>query len=303
MSSREAVDPRRADSLVADLFADSVVPTLIEYIKIPNKSPAFDPDWERNGHMSKAMDLIVAWCRAQPIDGMRIDVIRLPGRTPLLFIEVPGEIDDTVLLYGHMDKQPETTGWADGLGPWQPVMRGDRLYGARRRRRLLYVRRALRRCACSGSARAARARASCDRGVRESGSSDLPHYIEHLAGRIGKPRSSSVSTRAPATANGSGAHVLRGSSTQHMSTCCARRAPGEASGIVPSSFGILRMLLGRWKTSRRGRIRPEWLYPEIPAQRVEADARNGPPAGRRRLGPLLVAAGRAADPTTPSSCC
>src|SRR5262245_61538122 len=128
MSARGAVDSRRADALVGKLFADSVVPTLIEYIKIPNKSPAFDPDWERNGHMDNAMKLIVAWCREHAIEGMRLDVIRLAGRTPLLLIEVPGDVDDTVLLYGHMDKQPEMTGWADGLGPWQPVMRGDRLY-------------------------------------------------------------------------------------------------------------------------------------------------------------------------------
>ncbi len=79
--------------------------------------------------MQRAMDLIVAWCRARRIAGMRLEVVRLPGRTPLLFIEVPGAVDDTVLLYGHMDKQPEMTGWAEGLGPWQPVLRGDRLYG------------------------------------------------------------------------------------------------------------------------------------------------------------------------------
>ena len=129
MAGAPAIDVSRASLLVEQLFASSVVPALTDYIRIPNQSPAFDPDWERAGHMQRAMDLIVAWCHRQALDGMRLEVVKLPGRTPLLFIEVPGAVDDTVLLYGHMDKQPAMTGWSEGLGPWQPVLRGDRLYG------------------------------------------------------------------------------------------------------------------------------------------------------------------------------
>ena len=110
MSTETKIDAEAARALVGKLFAAEVVPALVEYIKIPNKSPSFDPDWEQHGHMARAMDLIVGWCRKQPIAGMQLSVERLPGRTPLLFIEVPGQIDDTVLLYGHMDKQPEMTG-------------------------------------------------------------------------------------------------------------------------------------------------------------------------------------------------
>jgi len=112
---------------------------------------------------------------------MQLEVIRLPGRTPLLFIEVPGRAEGTVLLYGHMDKQPEMTGWSEGLGPWTPVLRGDRSTAVAGRRRLFHVR------------VARRARGLQDQGVpharcvviiegcEESGSFDLPHYIEHLA--------------------------------------------------------------------------------------------------------------------------
>ena len=273
MSSRETVDPRRADSLVAKLFADSVVPTLIEYIKIPNKSPAFDPDWERNGHMNKAMELIVAWCRAQPIDGMSIEVIRLPGRTPLLLIEVPGEVDDTVLLYGHMDKQPETTGWADGLGPWQPVMRGDRLYGRGGADDGYSTFAALAALRVLAEQRVPHARCvvlieACE----ESGSDDLPHYIEHLGDRIGKP------TLVVCLDSGCGDYErlwcttsLRGLINGNLHVDVLREGvhSGEASGIVPSSFRILRMLLSRLEDERTGRILPDWLYPEIPAQRVD----------------------------------
>src|SRR5262245_43935968 len=91
----------------------SIVPRLCDYVRIPNKSPLFDPDWERNGHMERAVQLMAQWCREQEIPGARVDISRIPGRTPLLCIEVPGGTDDCVLLYGHFDKQPEFTGWKD----------------------------------------------------------------------------------------------------------------------------------------------------------------------------------------------
>ena len=94
MAEQRAIDARRAASLVERLFSASIVPALTDYIRIPNQSPAFDADWERAGHMQRAMDLIVAWCRAQAPAGTRLEVVKLPGRTPLLFIEVPGQIDE-----------------------------------------------------------------------------------------------------------------------------------------------------------------------------------------------------------------
>lgn len=117
-----APDHARISRCVAAQWDDEVVPRLIEYIRIPNRSPAFDADWAIHGYMDAAVELMQAWARAQPIAGMAVEVVRLPGRTPLIFIDVPafgsGSRDDCVLLYGHLDKQPETTGWADGLGPW-----------------------------------------------------------------------------------------------------------------------------------------------------------------------------------------
>ena len=100
----------------------SILPSITEYIRIPNKSPAFDPDWVEHGHMDEAVALLEAWARQQlaAFPGATLEVVRLPGRTPLIFMEMPGDGDDTVLLYGHLDKQPEMTGWAEGLGPWQP---------------------------------------------------------------------------------------------------------------------------------------------------------------------------------------
>ncbi|MDQ3580322.1 MAG: peptidase M20, partial [Pseudomonadota bacterium] len=137
----------RAWDYVDGIWDRSILPALIEYIRIPNKSPAFDPEWQAHGYMDEAVARFVAFAETQPIPGLGIEVMRLAGRTPLILIDIPGidipgidlpGIDspglDTrtaapVLLYGHLDKQPEMSGWRAGLGPWLPVMEGDRLYG------------------------------------------------------------------------------------------------------------------------------------------------------------------------------
>ena len=177
------VDGAKLKTFVSRLWDDSVVPSLTEYIRIPNKSPSFDPDWASHGHMDAAVALMEKWARAQlaAIPGATLEVVRLKGRTPVIFIEIPGEGDEPVLLYGHLDKQPEFTGWAEGLGPWTPVMRGERLYG--------------RGGADDGYAMygaLAAILALHDQGVpharcaviieacEESGSYDLPFYVDHL---------------------------------------------------------------------------------------------------------------------------
>jgi acetylornithine deacetylase/succinyl-diaminopimelate desuccinylase-like protein len=273
MNQQRSIDAREAQAFVASSFEKTIVPTLVEYIKIPNKSPHFDPEWERNGHMSRAMDLIVSWCEQHRLDGMQLEVVQLPGRTPLLFIEVPGEIDDTVLLYGHMDKQPEMTGWSEGLGPWEPVLRGDRLYG--------------RGGADDGYATFASLTALKilqDQGIpharcvviiegsEESGSPDLPHYIEHLRDRIGGP------SLVVCLDSGAGNYEqlwcttsLRGmvAGSLHVEVIREGVHSGDASGVVPSSFRILRMLLSRLENESDGTIRPAALNVEIPKQRIE----------------------------------
>ena len=173
---------------ISGTWADDIVPALRRYIEIPNQSPAFDPDWRRAGHMDRAVDLVAEWIRRRDVPGLQLEVVRLDGRTPLLLVEVPGEIDATVLLYGHLDKQPPMDGWSEGLDPWTPVLRDGRLYGrgaaddgyaafasvtaieALRRQGLPHARCVILIEACE-----------------ESGSGDLPAYIEALADRIGSP--------------------------------------------------------------------------------------------------------------------
>jgi len=273
MPKSPSFDAKRASALATQVFESSIVPTLIEYIKIPNKSPGFDPDWERSGHMQRAMDLIVAWCRTRQIAGMRLEVVRLPGRTPLLFIEVPGAVDDTVLLYGHMDKQPEMTGWADGLGPWQPVLRGDRLYGRGGADDGYSTFASLAALEILQDQKIAHARCVVIiEGCEESGSGDLPAYIEHLRDRIGTPSlvvcldsGAADYDRLWCTTS------LRGMVIGNLQVDVLREGvhSGEASGIVPSSFRIARSLLDRLEDAKTGRILPEWLYAPTPRQRVE----------------------------------
>src|SRR5258708_33432345 len=125
------MDQANLKQFVDGRWKDEIVSTLVEYSKIPNKSPAFDPDWAAHGHIEEAVRLFERWARERIalLHGATLEIVRLPGRTPLMLFEVPGEGRDTVLLYGHLDKQPEMVGWADGYGPWSPRIDGDKLYG------------------------------------------------------------------------------------------------------------------------------------------------------------------------------
>ena len=121
------MDQQAMQTFVDEKWNDEIVPELVEYIKIPNKSPHFDLDWEAHGYMENAVQQIFAWCRKQDIPGLQAEVVRLPERTPVIFLEIPGQGEDTILLYGHLDKQPEMTGWSEGLGPWLPVIKNDNI--------------------------------------------------------------------------------------------------------------------------------------------------------------------------------
>ena len=182
------MDTSRAQKMIDEVWNDTIVPELVEYIKIPNKSPHFDADWAGHGYMEDAVKLIAAWCRRQNIRGMTLDVVRLEGRTPLIFMEIEGHNEDTVLLYGHLDKQPEMVGWDEGLGPWKPVIKGDKLYGRGGADDGYAAFSSLTALMALQEQGIAHARCvviieACE----ESGSYDLPHYIDYLRDRLGTP--------------------------------------------------------------------------------------------------------------------
>jgi len=261
---------------VDEYWEQSILPQLIEYIRIPNKSPAFDSDWQSKGHVEQAARLIESWCRAQPIEDLKVDVLRLPGRTPLLYLEAPGEGDDCVLLYGHFDKQPEMTGWREGLGPWEPVLEGDRLYGRGGADDGYAAFASVTAIRVLQEQRVRHARCVVlIEGCEESGSYDLPHYIEHLRDRIGRP------SLVVCLDSGCGNYdqlwcttSLRGmvSGTLRVQILDEGVHSGDASGIVPSSFRIARQLLSRLEDESTGRILPETFQVEIPAARQKQAA-------------------------------
>ncbi|MEO6595044.1 MAG: M20 family metallopeptidase [Planctomycetota bacterium] len=265
------MEPRKISSFVDAVWEQDIVPQLVDYIRIPNKSPAFDKDWQQAGHMQKAVDLIAGWCKAQPIEGLTVEVMQLEGRTPLIYMEIPGEGDDCVLLYGHLDKQPEMTGWFEGLGPWEPVRKGDKLYGRGAADdgyaafASLTAIRALR----EAGGKHARCVVIIE-GCEESGSYDLPYYIDALKKRIGTP------SLVVCLDSGCGNYdqlwcttSLRGlvSGTLRVDVLDEGVHSGDASGIVPSSFRVCRELIGRLEDSATGRILPKQFHVEIPKQR------------------------------------
>jgi len=258
---------------IGKFWDDAIVPALVEYIRIPAKSPHFDARWQENGYIDAAVEHAAAWCRRNELKGMKLEVVRLAGRTPLLFIEVPGERPGTVLLYGHLDKQPEMTGWRDRFGPWTPVLENGKLYGrggADDGYAVFCAFSALRALRESGRAHARMVLLiEC---CEESGSYDLPAYLEQLAPRIGEP--ALVVGLDSGCGNYEqlwGTASLRGIVNGVLTVEVLREGvhSGDASGVVPSSFRIARALLERIEDASSGTIRPSFLQTPIPRERAE----------------------------------
>jgi acetylornithine deacetylase/succinyl-diaminopimelate desuccinylase-like protein len=265
------METKAIQSFVERRWQDSIVGEIERYIAIPNKSPAFDREWASHGHMERAITLLADWCRKQPVKGASVEIVRLPDRTPLLLVEVPGTGADTVLMYGHYDKQPEFTGWAEGLGPWTAVLRDGRLYGRGGADDGYATFSSLTAIGALQAAGAAHARCVLIiEGCEESGSYDLPYYIEHLAGRIGEP--SLVVCLDAECGNYDQLWLttsLRGNLTGTLTVEVLKEGvhSGMASGIAPSCFRILRQLLSRIEDENTGDLAIDALHAPIPADR------------------------------------
>jgi acetylornithine deacetylase/succinyl-diaminopimelate desuccinylase-like protein len=258
-------------AFVDERWEASILPTLCDYIRIPNKSPMFDPDWEANGHMQRAVTLLSDWCDSADIEGLRWEVVALPGRTPVLLCEIPasaGATDaGTVLLYGHYDKQPEFLGWREGLAPWEPVLEDGRLYGRGGADDGYALFGSLTAIAALQADGVPHARCVVlIEGCEESGSFDLPFYVEALADRIGNPDlviclDAECGNYDQLWATTSLRGMLPGVLTVEVLT--QGQHSGAAGGIVPSSFRILRRILERIENGDTGELHP-CLYVPIP---------------------------------------
>ena len=265
------MDLQRLNTFVGNTWDKSIIERLVAYVRIPNKSPDFDPEWEKHGHMEAAVQLMAEWCRLQPLPGMRVEIRRLPGRTPLLLVDIPGDLPGCALLYGHLDKQPEFTGWLPGLGPWEPVIRDGKLYGRGAADDGYAVFSSLTAIAALKDQQVRLPRClvlieACE----ESGSGDLPAHLAALGKAIAEP--SLVVCLDAECGNYDQVWCttsLRGNIVGTLTVRVLTEGvhSGMATGIAPTPFRILEQLLARIESPVTGDLLLDELHVALPADR------------------------------------
>jgi acetylornithine deacetylase/succinyl-diaminopimelate desuccinylase-like protein len=278
------LDTGRALAGISAQWDGDIVRRLTDYIAIPAKSPSFDPDWVAHGHIETVVRQAADWVLAQNVPGLQLEIVRLQKpdgspRTPVLFFEIAGTkpgSDQTALMYGHLDKQPEFNGWRNDLGPWTPKYEDGRLYGRGGADDGYAV------YAAIAAVQALKAQdvphprivgliETCE----ESGSYDLLPYIDALRAP-GNNRLGDVGL-VVCLDSGAGNYdqlwlttSLRGmaSGTLKVEILTEGIHSGDASGLVPSSFRIMRQVLDRLEDSATGRLLPASFHCEVPANRL-----------------------------------
>ncbi len=269
------LDSARALSQVSAQWDDDLVRQLADYILIPAKSPGFDPDWAQHGYIDTVVRNAAAWVEAQKVEGLKLEIVRLEGRTPVLFFEIPAtkaESTQTVLMYGHLDKQPEFTGWRSDLGPWTPKYEDGKLYGRGGADDGYAVYASIAAIQALKAQQVAHPRIvglieTCE----ESGSYDLLPYVDALRARLGEV------ALVICLDSGAGNYdqlwlttSLRGmaSGVLKVEVLTEGVHSGDASGLVPSSFRIMRQLLDRLEDSQTGRLLPASFHCAVPPERL-----------------------------------
>ncbi|MBX9958643.1 MAG: M20 family metallopeptidase [Burkholderiaceae bacterium] len=280
-ASQTVLDTARALDDITRLWDGQIVRQLSDYIAIPAKSPMFDPQWAQHGYIDTVVHNAAAWVEAQKVEGLKLEVIRLEGRTPVLFFELPasrgaGDADvsaQTVLMYGHLDKQPEFSGWRNDLGPWTPKYEDGKLYGRGGADDGYAVYASIAALQALKSQQLAHPRVvglieTCE----ESGSYDLLPYIDALRTRLGDVG------LVVCLDSGAGNYdqlwlttSLRGMASGVLKVEILTEGvhSGDASGVVPSSFRIMRQVLDRLEDSKTGRLLPQSFHCEVPAERMD----------------------------------
>lgn len=258
---------------IDDCYESSILPSLADYIEIPAKSPAFDRNWKENGHMDRAMAHVIAWIESQQVEGLDLQLHELPGKTPTLLLDYPGsgERDDTIMIYGHLDKQPEFDGWHEGLAPWKAVRRDDRLYGrgGADDGYAVYAAVAIIKALAAQNLPMPRI-VTLIESSEESGSPDLAAYMESLSEQIGDV--SLVIALDSTCGNYDQLWIttsLRGMLIGELRVQVLEEGvhSGGAGGIVASSFRLTRQILSRLEDENTGEILPSFLNEQIPENR------------------------------------
>ena len=263
-------------SFMSRKWDQDLIPRLVDYVRVPAKSPGFDASWAAHGHLQAVIQSAEQWCRAQPIAGMKLEIVSIDGLTPCLFFDIPATgglgNDSSVLFYGHLDKQPEMTGWRDGMGPWLPVIEDGKLYGRGSADDGYAVYAALSVIQAIDAQQVPRPRCvglieTCE----ESGSPDLPAYLKLLTPRMGNVKL--VAGLDSGCGNYDQLWVttsLRGlvGGVLTVEVLSEGVHSGMASGLVPSSFRIARQLLNRIDDSATGQVLLPELHAPIPDERL-----------------------------------
>ena len=259
------VDIADLQSRVVKEIDEGVIPTLIEYIRVPSLSPMYDPNWESNGLMVQAQEIILSYVKSLGIRNFTHDLLKEDGKPWMFYGEVAPTSPElgTILIYGHMDKQPHFPDWIPGTNNTEPAIIDDKLYG--------------RGGADDGYALPSAAmliKTLQDMGVphgriviigeteEESGSPNLKYLISQLKDRIGHPDLVICLDSGAADYE----HLwltssLRGNVAIELAVKILKTGmhSGEGSGIVPSTFRIMRQLIERIEDSRTGEI----IIPEL----------------------------------------
>ena len=272
-----ALDSAQVLQSVTQAWDRDIVSQLSDYIAIPAKSPAFDADWVQHGHLDTVVQRAADWVLAQQVAGLTLEIVRLPGRTPVLFFEVAAtrashSQSETVLMYGHLDKQPEFSGWRSDLGPWTPKYEDGKLFGRGGADDGYAVYASIAAIQALKAQGAAHPRIVClIETCEESGSADLLPYVDALRTRMGNVG------LVMCLDSGAGNYdqlwlttSLRGmaSGVLKVEVLSEGVHSGDASGVVPSSFRIMRQVLDRLEDSATGRLLPASFHVEVPPERL-----------------------------------
>ena len=269
------LDAARVLADVSRQWDGDIVRQITDYIAIPAKSPGFDADWAAHGHIEAVVRNAAQWIESQKVPGLTLEIVRLGQRTPVLFFEIPAtraDSTETVLMYGHLDKQPEFTGWRNDLGPWTPKLEDGKLYGRGSADDGYAV------YASIAAVQALKAQNTPHPRIvglietcEESGSYDLLPYVDAMRTRLGEVG------LVVCLDSGAGNYdqlwlttSLRGlaGGVLKVEVLTEGVHSGDASGVVPSSFRIMRQVLDRLEDSATGRLLPASFYCEVPAERL-----------------------------------
>lgn len=260
----------KKEDFIRTAWSGETLEALSAFVRIPSKSTAFDPHWEKNGFLTQALEEAALWGR-KLFPSATFEICRKPGIPPALFVEIPatlGHDGDPAFFYGHFDKQPETEGWSDGLGPWTPVVKDGRLYGrgaADDGYSFYMALTAVKSLECAGIAHARIV--GLFETNEESGSYGLKDFLLELQSRFGRPAFLGILDLSLCDYNRVWlTQSLRGVVSFRL-TVEVLESPvhsGSASGIVPSSFAVMRALLDRLEDPLTGRVKLSAFHTQMP---------------------------------------